>query len=77
MFVVNAPVPNDPVVPLPPPLGEEQDVALVDDHEMVELALYPTDDGLAETDTVGAGTQDEPFQAVPVVQEAVIVLVAS
>ena len=30
---------NDPVVPVPPPLGEEHEVALVEVHEMVEVPV--------------------------------------
>ena len=52
MFV-SAPVLNEPVVPDPPPAGEEQEVLLVDDQAMVVLALFMIEFDAAERDTVG------------------------
>ena len=54
MLVVKADVVNDPVVPVPPPLGETHEVLLVDDQVMVVLALYAIEDGDAAMVTVGA-----------------------
>jgi len=50
---VSAPVLNEPDVP-EAPLGEEvHEALLVDDHEIVVLALYAIEVDAAESDTVG------------------------
>jgi hypothetical protein len=68
------PVLNDPVVLVPPcPVEDEHDVAFVDVHEMVELAPYATDEGVAVTVTLGGPTHIDPFQPVPPVQLEVTV----
>ena len=51
LVVVSAPVLNDPDVA--PPWS--QDVALVEEYEIVDEPLYKTDVGEAETETVGGG----------------------
>ena len=53
-MVDSAPVLNEPVVPDPPPAGEEQEVLLVDDQLMLVFALYAIEVDDAETDTEGA-----------------------
>jgi len=51
--VVKAGVVNDPVVPVPPPLGELQDVLLVDDQLTVVVEPFAIEDGDAARVTVG------------------------
>jgi len=53
--VVRAGVVNDPVMPVPPPPDEVQEVLSVDDQAMTLVAPYAIEDGDAETDTVGMG----------------------
>ena len=52
-MVVSAGVVNEPVEPVPPPLGEEHEVLLVDVHDMVVFELYVIDDGVAIRVTEG------------------------
>jgi hypothetical protein len=51
--VVSAPVLNEPVVPVPPPAGELQELLLVDDQVIVVLALLTMEFDAAERDTAG------------------------
>ena len=74
--MVNAPVLNELFNPTEE-LLYEQEVAFVEVQLIVELPLYETDDGEAETETVGGETQIDPFQAVPDAQPAVALLWAS
>ena len=45
---------NEPVVPVPPPLDEVQEVLLVDVQLSVDVAPYAIDDGVAVRVTAGA-----------------------
>ena len=45
---------NEPVVPVPPPLDEVQEVLLVDVQLSVDVAPYAIDDGVAVRVTTGA-----------------------
>lgn len=62
--VDSAPVLNEPVVPVPPPAGEVQEVLLVDDQFMLVLVLYAIEVDDAETDTVGALADDATLTVV-------------
>jgi len=44
---------NEPVVPVPPPPDEVQEVLFADDHVMREVAPLAIEDGAAESVTVG------------------------
>ena len=68
VFDERAGVVNDPVVPVPEVLTEEQAVALVDVQEIVVVPLYPMEELEAVTFTVGSGMR---------VKLAVILLLAS
>jgi len=52
--VVRAGVVNDPVIPVPPPPDEVQEVLSVDVQVMLEVAPYAIEDGAAVRVTTGA-----------------------
>ena len=54
MLAVKAGVVNEPVVPVPPPPAEIQEVLLVDVQLSVDVAPYAIDDGVAARVTAGA-----------------------
>jgi hypothetical protein len=56
VVVVKFGVVNDPVVPVPPPPDEVQEVLLVDDQVMREVAPLAIADGTAERVMVGLVT---------------------
>lgn len=55
MLAVKAGVVNEPVVPVPPPPDEVQEVLSLDDQAMTLVAPIMIEDEDAETDTVGVG----------------------
>ena len=57
LVVVNGPTVSLPELAFVPDQASEavQDVAFVDDHVNVDESLYGIDEGLAVSDTVGAG----------------------
>ena len=59
MDAVSAPVLKEPVVPVPPPPDEVQEVLSVDVQLMVVLAPFAMEVEVADTDTVGAGVTGE------------------
>jgi hypothetical protein len=81
VLLERGPVENDPVVPVPPPPSEEQEVALVDVQLIAEAPPLATEDGEALTVTVGIGADTHLFevlsQDVPVAQSAVAEVRAS
>jgi len=56
---VSAPVLKEPVVPVPPPPEEVQEVLSVDVQLMVVLAPFAMEVEVADTDTVVAGVTGE------------------
>ena len=54
--VVKAGVVKEPVVPVPPPPDEVQEVLLVDDQVITEVAPLAIEDGVAVRVITGAGT---------------------
>ena len=53
MLEVNAPVLNEPVVPVPPPPDERHESLSVDDQVMLEVAPFWIEDGVAVRETTG------------------------